>query len=147
MQFSLAFLPSAPNEIELAHSIWSSPRTVTTEEILPSAALPFATSFDRSPPSVSPPSLRTHRCSTQHTSLIIPTCVTGGFLERGDGNSCIITGAGVSVDSGIRAYRGKHGSYTRAGKEHRPIFFHEFQSSEKSRRRCQFGCTFFKRAF
>jgi hypothetical protein len=28
-----------------------------------------------------------------------------------DGNVAVITGAGVSVDSGIRAYRGKDGRY------------------------------------
>ena len=88
------------------------------------------------------PALRTHPL-TFH----VDSDMTGEFLERGDGDTCIITGAGVSVDSGIRAYRGKHGSYTRAGKEHRPIFFHEFQSSEKSRRRCQFTLFSFKRSF
>ena len=28
-----------------------------------------------------------------------------------DGNAAVLTGAGVSVDSGIRAYRGEKGSY------------------------------------
>lgn len=32
--------------------------------------------------------------------------------ERGGGGTVCLTGAGVSVDSGIRAYRGKDGSYT-----------------------------------
>jgi hypothetical protein len=36
----------------------------------------------------------------------------GRFLREGDGRTLIITGAGVSVDSGIRAYRGKEGSYS-----------------------------------
>ena len=31
------------------------------------------------------------------------------FLSHG--KTAIITGAGVSVDSGIRAYRGEHGTY------------------------------------
>lgn len=34
------------------------------------------------------------------------------FLEDGDGRTLVITGAGVSVESGIRAYRGKAGSYS-----------------------------------
>jgi len=34
------------------------------------------------------------------------------FLEDGAGRTLVITGAGVSVDSGIRAYRGKEGSYS-----------------------------------
>jgi hypothetical protein len=32
------------------------------------------------------------------------------FLQKGKGRTCMVTGAGVSVDSGIRAYRGKEGS-------------------------------------
>lgn len=37
-------------------------------------------------------------------------------------NCIVITGAGLSVDSGIRAYRGKDGSYS-INKTYRPIFF------------------------
>lgn len=32
-----------------------------------------------------------------------------GFLDRGKGKTVVLTGAGVSVDSGIRAYRGTEG--------------------------------------
>ncbi|EPQ56252.1 DHS-like NAD/FAD-binding domain-containing protein [Gloeophyllum trabeum ATCC 11539] len=39
------------------------------------------------------------------------------------GNATVITGAGVSVDSGIRAYRGKDGRYTNPN--YKPIFYHE----------------------
>lgn len=49
-------------------------------------------------------------------------------------NCIVITGAGLSVDSGIRAYRGKDGSYS-INKTYRPIFFHEFQQSESFRKR------------
>nr|ODN81345.1 hypothetical protein L203_05600 [Cryptococcus depauperatus CBS 7841] len=45
------------------------------------------------------------------------------FLERGRGKTCILTGAGVSVDSGIRAYRGKEGSYSNPN--YKPILYHE----------------------
>jgi NAD-dependent deacetylase sirtuin 4 len=34
------------------------------------------------------------------------------FLAEGKGKTVLITGAGVSVDSGIRAYRGAEGSYS-----------------------------------
>lgn len=77
------------------------------------------------------------------------------FLLRG-GKTCIMTGAGVSVDSGIRvsssrilggenagsrfhhfareqAYRGPEGTYTI--RKHRPIFYGEFIADEKHRRR------------
>jgi hypothetical protein len=32
--------------------------------------------------------------------------------QEASGGTVVLTGAGISVDSGIRAYRGKHGSYT-----------------------------------
>lgn len=54
------------------------------------------------------------------------------FLRQG-GKTCIMTGAGVSVDSGIRAYRGPEGTYTI--RKHRPIFYGEFIADEKHRRR------------
>lgn len=34
------------------------------------------------------------------------------FLDNGKGKTVMLSGAGVSVDSGIRAYRGKDGSYS-----------------------------------
>ncbi|KAI0664263.1 DHS-like NAD/FAD-binding domain-containing protein [Cubamyces menziesii] len=43
------------------------------------------------------------------------------FLTRG--NVAVITGAGVSVDSGIRAYRGTKGAYLNPN--YKPIFYHE----------------------
>ncbi|KAL4072791.1 DHS-like NAD/FAD-binding domain-containing protein [Scleroderma yunnanense] len=43
------------------------------------------------------------------------------FLSRG--NVTLLTGAGVSVDSGIRAYRGKDGRYMNPN--YQPIFYHE----------------------
>lgn len=41
----------------------------------------------------------------------------------GNGNVAVLTGAGVSVDSGIRAYRGKDGRYMNPN--YKPIFYHE----------------------
>lgn len=61
--------------------------------------------------------------------------LVASFIERGQGKTVVLTGAGVSVDSGIRAYRGPNGSYTRAGKAHAPIYYHEFVASEPHRRR------------
>lgn len=43
------------------------------------------------------------------------------FLEPGD--VTVLTGAGVSVDSGIRAYRGRNGRYLNPN--YHPIFYHE----------------------
>lgn len=47
----------------------------------------------------------------------------GEFIKGGNGQTLIITGAGVSVDSGIRAYRGSEGSYSNPN--YQPIFFGE----------------------
>ncbi|KAJ3767977.1 DHS-like NAD/FAD-binding domain-containing protein [Lentinula raphanica] len=46
---------------------------------------------------------------------------TSAFLAPG--NVTLITGAGVSVDSGIRAYRGQDGRYMNPN--YKPIFYHE----------------------
>ncbi|GAA5962940.1 hypothetical protein JCM8115_007053 [Rhodotorula mucilaginosa] len=54
-------------------------------------------------------------------------------LKQHKGSTTLLTGAGVSVDSGIRAYRGKDGTYTI--RKHRPIFYGEFINDEKMRRR------------
>ncbi|BGP40673.1 hypothetical protein JCM10450v2_004668 [Rhodotorula kratochvilovae] len=55
------------------------------------------------------------------------------FLRKGKGQTTLLTGAGISVDSGIRAYRGPGGSYTI--RKHRPIFYGEFINDEKMRQR------------
>ncbi|SPO26141.1 related to NAD-dependent deacetylase sirtuin type 4 [Ustilago trichophora] len=53
------------------------------------------------------------------------------FLSAAKGKALIMTGAGVSVDSGIAPYRGENGHYT-VHKTYRPIFYHEFiDPSEK----------------
>ena len=53
------------------------------------------------------------------------------LLSSAKGKALIMSGAGLSVDSGISAYRGKEGVYSR-NKAYRPIFYHEFiDESEK----------------
>ncbi|KAH9445824.1 hypothetical protein MJO28_012318 [Puccinia striiformis f. sp. tritici] len=54
------------------------------------------------------------------------------LLDDGAGDVLAISGAGMSVDSGIRAYRGAKGSYI-INKSYRPIFFHEFLESHSFR--------------
>ncbi|CAO1627978.1 unnamed protein product [Jaminaea pallidilutea] len=53
------------------------------------------------------------------------TDLVAEFLERGNGRNLIMTGAGVSVDSGVAPYRGQGGHYT-IHKTYRPIFYPEF---------------------
>ncbi|KAJ5698305.1 hypothetical protein N7462_000310 [Penicillium macrosclerotiorum] len=46
----------------------------------------------------------------------------------------LLTGAGISVASGLSDYRGEQGTYRR-NKSYRPIYFHEFISRHESRQR------------
>ena len=53
--------------------------------------------------------LRSARSQLRRISPAAATERIASFLAEGD--VAVITGAGVSVDSGIRAYRGEKGSY------------------------------------
>ncbi|KAJ9115005.1 hypothetical protein QFC22_005333 [Naganishia vaughanmartiniae] len=59
-----------------------------------------------------------------HISLPAAVAKTRDFLDKGKGKVLVLTGAGVSVDSGIRAYRGSEGHYT-TNPNYRPIFYGE----------------------
>ena len=50
------------------------------------------------------------------------------------GKTLILSGAGISVASGLADYRGSHGTYT-LNKTYRPIYFHEFGASHEARKR------------
>jgi NAD-dependent SIR2 family protein deacetylase len=49
-------------------------------------------------------------------------------------STVILTGAGLSVASGLADYRGTNGTY-RVNKTYRPIYYHEFLSSHEARKR------------
>ncbi|KAH8115623.1 DHS-like NAD/FAD-binding domain-containing protein [Phellopilus nigrolimitatus] len=67
------------------------------------------------------------------TSLLAPTATAPPILKTAaverisaflsPGNAAVLTGAGVSVDSGIRAYRGANGRYMNL--DYKPILYHE----------------------
>lgn len=48
--------------------------------------------------------------------------------------TALLSGAGISVASGLADYRGTNGTYTR-NKAYRPIYFHEFVGSHEARKR------------
>ncbi|RMY32651.1 hypothetical protein D0865_14676 [Hortaea werneckii] len=52
----------------------------------------------------------------------------------GNGKTVILSGAGISVASGLADYRGSAGTYT-LNKTYRPIYFHEFCASHEARKR------------
>lgn len=54
--------------------------------------------------------------------------------EDGKNKTVLLTGAGISVASGLADYRGQNGTYTR-NKTYRPIYFHEFVASHEARKR------------
>ncbi|EIN09499.1 DHS-like NAD/FAD-binding domain-containing protein [Punctularia strigosozonata HHB-11173 SS5] len=73
---------------------------------------------------VSVPTIPTRLASVPSGPTVSPAVAVeriSSFLQHG--NVCLLTGAGVSVDSGIRAYRGKDGRYMNPN--YKPIFYHE----------------------
>nr|XP_023908589.1 NAD-dependent protein deacylase SIR4-like [Quercus suber]POF15512.1 nad-dependent protein deacylase sir4 [Quercus suber] len=54
--------------------------------------------------------------------------------HRGNGKTVILSGAGISVASGLADYRGSNGTYT-LNKTYRPIYYHEFGASHEARKR------------
>ena len=53
---------------------------------------------------------------------------------RSKGSTVLLTGAGISVASGLADYRGTNGTYM-LNKSHRPIYYHEFTAGHNARRR------------
>ena len=51
-----------------------------------------------------------------------------------DKKTVLLTGAGLSVSSGLADYRGVNGTY-RVNKTYRPIYYHEFVSNHEARKR------------
>ncbi|UIZ20657.1 hypothetical protein KXD40_000608 [Peronospora effusa] len=56
------------------------------------------------------------------------------FLDAGHGKTLVLSGAGISTDSGIPDYRGPNGVYNR-NKDFRPIQFQEFIGAHTYRQR------------
>ncbi|KAL9110237.1 MAG: hypothetical protein Q9227_005144 [Pyrenula ochraceoflavens] len=57
----------------------------------------------------------------------------GANCDRND-QTVLLTGAGISVASGLADYRGDNGTY-RQNKSYRPIYYNEFVSSHEARKR------------
>jgi hypothetical protein len=53
---------------------------------------------------------------------------------RGSSNTLLLTGAGISVASGLADYRGTAGTYT-LNRSYRPIYFGEFCENHEARKR------------
>ena len=57
------------------------------------------------------------------------------FLDRHGPKTLLISGAGISVASGLPDYRGVGGSYVRNNGAYRPVFLHEFCATHEARQR------------
>lgn len=82
---------------------------------------------------ISIPSIPESASTRKHVEYTIEAAVQliAKLLQQNRGRTLLMTGAGVSVDSGIAPYRGADGHYT-VHKTYRPIFYHEFvDESEK----------------
>lgn len=55
-------------------------------------------------------------------------------VDNNRDKTVLLTGAGISVASGLADYRGDNGTYRR-NKTYRPIYYHEFISSHEARKR------------
>ena len=55
-------------------------------------------------------------------------------LNNGSNKTVLLTGAGISVASGLADYRGTGGTYT-LNKTYRPIYYNEFISNHEARKR------------
>ena len=57
-----------------------------------------------------------------------------GVGQGHENQTVLLTGAGISVASGLADYRGENGTYT-LNKSYRPIYYHEFISNHEARKR------------
>ncbi|KAK5133010.1 hypothetical protein LTR08_008297 [Meristemomyces frigidus] len=53
---------------------------------------------------------------------------------NGNGKTVILSGAGISVASGLADYRGSNGTYT-LNKTYKPVYYHEFCAGHEARKR------------
>ncbi|KAJ3569717.1 hypothetical protein NPX13_g5986 [Xylaria arbuscula] len=71
-----------------------------------------------------------------HEFLVAPSPRLPSSSEASSSSSstAVLTGAGISVASGLADYRGTKGTY-RVNKTYRPIYYHEFLSNHEARKR------------
>ncbi|KAF2205912.1 DHS-like NAD/FAD-binding domain-containing protein [Delitschia confertaspora ATCC 74209] len=105
-------------------------------KIIPPSATAFAgavsalTNFLLAPP---PPGLK-HSQPAYHSHHHASPLQSRNPSAKQHGNTLLLTGAGISVPSGLADYRGTNGTYT-LNKTYKPIYFHEFCQNHEARKR------------
>ncbi|KAF9885616.1 hypothetical protein FE257_012707 [Aspergillus nanangensis] len=101
----------------------------------PAIRIPFTGPLP--PPIIVPPSARTVSGAID-ALLSFLTAPPSPYLRGVDvgrnAQTVLLTGAGISVASGLSDYRGENGTYV-TNKTYRPIYFHEFAKRHESRKR------------
>lgn len=88
------------------------------------------------PPTVTPPNASTVAGAVAALSKFL-TAPPSPSLHASSGDpqsTVILSGAGISVASGLADYRGTNGTY-RVNKSYRPIYYHEFLANHEARKR------------
>ncbi|ODM19933.1 hypothetical protein SI65_04919 [Aspergillus cristatus] len=101
----------------------------------PSIRIPFT---GRLPPAIiTPPSARTVAGAIDAIASFLtapPSPHLRGIDVGRNSQTVLLTGAGISVASGLSDYRGENGTYI-TNKTYRPIYYHEFVTRHESRKR------------
>lgn len=101
----------------------------------PSIRIPFTGPLP--PAIITPPSARTVPGAIDAVASFFkspPSPHLRGVDVGRNSQTVLLTGAGVSVASGLSDYRGEHGTYI-TNRTYRPIYFHEFLTRHESRKR------------
>ncbi|CAN8096502.1 unnamed protein product [Discula destructiva] len=97
----------------------------------PLLRIPYTAEF--APPTVTPASASTLAGAVSALHAFLTSSVPS---KRGlnSNSTLVLSGAGLSVASGLADYRGQNGTY-RLNKTYRPIYYHEFLSNHEARKR------------
>ncbi|KAL6244504.1 hypothetical protein RBB50_008746 [Rhinocladiella similis] len=86
------------------------------------------------PPLIIPPSAATKQGAISALFHFLTSSAASSEHTQSQKKTVLLTGAGISVASGLADYRGQNGTYTQ-NKNYRPIYFHEFVASHEARKR------------